>query len=390
VGPAGDIFIADNVGRTVRRVAADGIIRGFALIGDSIFDPTRAAPGDGGPAINAQLQLAAPGLSIQSGLAADAAGNLYIAETGAHRVRKVSPSGTITTVAGVGQARCATSPSNCIPLGDGGPATSAPLTFPTSVAVDAAGNLLVADSADLRVRKVSLDGTITTVAGNGNPPVWPGGAGDRGPAVNTPVIPYSVAVDRAGNLFIGEGNFADIRKVSPDGTISTVVSPNTALSYVGYIEAMTVDRAGNLYIAGSSCGNDDSCYNAIRKISPSGDVTVLADGRNAYPLQPGSGNGDGGPAINAAIGFVSNVAVDQGGNVFIADLFAQRIRRIDTNGIITTVGGNGATGYSGDGGPATNATLNSPLGLVTDIAGNVYVSDFNQAVRILRPSAQSN
>jgi sugar lactone lactonase YvrE len=383
VGPAGDLFLADNLGRTVRRVASDGIIRTFASIPNSAPDS-----GDGGPAINAQLQLAAQGLSIQSGLASDAAGNLYIAETGAHRVRKVFPSGTITTVAGVGQARCATSPSNCLPLGDGGPATSAPLTFPTSVAVDAAGNLFIADSADLRVRKVSPDGTITTVAGNGNSPVWPGGLGNGGPAVNTPVIPYSVAVDRAGNLFIGEGNFADTRKVSPDGTISTLISPNTVVPYFQYVEAMTVDLRGNLYVAGSDCSDGDTCYNGIQKISPAGDITLLATGANPYSLQPGSSIGDGGPALQASIGFVSSLAVDSTGNLFIADLIGQRIREIDTNGIITTVGGDGIPGYSGDGGPATNATLNYPFGLATDTGGNVYVSDFNQAVRILRPSRQ--
>jgi sugar lactone lactonase YvrE len=198
-----------------------------------------------------------------------------------------------------------------------------------------------------------------------------------------------VAVDGAGNLFISEGNLADLRKVSLDGTISTVLSPNTGLPYFGYLEALTVDRTGNLYVAGSYCDNDDSCYNAVKKISPSGDVTVIADGRNAYPLKPGAGIGDGGPAINAALGFVSSLALDSSGNLFLADLVGQRIRKIDLNGIITTVAGDGFTGYSGDGGPATNATLNSPLGVTTDAAGNVYLSDFNQAVRILRPATQS-
>ena len=247
--------------------------------------------------------------------------------------------------------------------------------------MDAAGNVFIADSANVRVRKVSPDGTITTVAGNGNT-AWMGGVGDGATATTTGVIPFGVAVDGAGNLFISEGNFGDVRRVSPDGTIGTV------LSAYGYIEATTADRAGNLYVAGSFCSNDDSCYNAIRKISPSGDVTVIADGRNAYSPQPGGGIGDGGPAINAAIGFVSNLAVDSAGNLFLADLLGERVRKIDSNGIITTVAGNGAEGYWGDGGPATNATLNSPLGLATDSAGNVYLSDFNQAVRVLRPSTQ--
>jgi hypothetical protein len=228
------------------------------------------------------------------------------------------------------------------------------------------------------------------VAGNGNAPVWPGGTGIGGPAINIPVIPYSVAVDRAGNLFIGEGNFADIRKVSPDGTINPVLSPNTVVPYFQYVEAMAVDVGGNLFVAGSDCSDDDACYNGIQKLSPSGDVTVIADARSAYPnFQPGAGIGDGGPASKASIGSLSSLAVDSVGNLFIADLIGQRIRMIDTNGIITTVGGDGVPGYSGDGGPAKNATVNYPFGLAADAAGNVYVSDLNQAVRILKSPSQS-
>ena len=141
--PAGDLFLADNTGRNVRVVTPDGIIHALSSIPASAPPPS----GDGGPAIGAQLQLAVTGLSVQSGLAADSAGNLYIAETGAHRIRKVSPDGTITTVAGVGVPRCS-GPTTCLPLGDGGPATSAALSYPTSVAVDSFGNLFIADSVN--------------------------------------------------------------------------------------------------------------------------------------------------------------------------------------------------------------------------------------------------
>jgi sugar lactone lactonase YvrE len=216
------------------------------------------------------------------------------------------------------------------------------------------------------VRRVSPGGTITTVAGDGTPPPWPRSTGDGGPATNSSVVPFGVAVDGAGNLFVSEGNYADVRKESLDGTISTVLSRNARLPYFGYIEAMTVDPMGNLYAAGSDCGNDDSCYNAVRKVSPSGDVTLIA-----------------------YVGFASSLALDSAGNLFIADLLGERVRKIDLSGIITTIGGNGAAGYSGDGGPATNATMNYPFGLATDATGNVYVSEFNQAVRILRPSSQS-
>ena len=376
VGPAGDLLIADNGGRNIRRVTSDGIIRTFASIPVSVL----RSSGDGVPAVNAQLQLAVQGLSIQSGLAADSAGNLYIAETGAHRVRKVSPDGIITTVAGVGGPRCS-SPSTCLPLGDNGPALNASLSYPPSVAVDGAGNLFIADSANFRVRKVSPSGVITTVAGSGSAYLSGRGAGDGGPATDATLYPTGVAVDGAGNLYILEGG--DVRKVSPGGIISTVVAPAASAPY--FVSAATADRAGNLFVAGPVCGSDDNCYPAIRKISPSGDSTTLVDGRNAYPLQPGAGIGDGGPAINAAIVYVSNLTVDAAGNLFIADLFAQRVRKIDLNGIITTVGGDGYPGYSGDGGPATNATMNFPFGLAADAAGRVYISDFNQSVRVLRP-----
>jgi sugar lactone lactonase YvrE len=382
VNAGGDLFIADDSGRKIRKVTADGIIRSVA----SIQDVSPVVSGDNGLAINAQLRLTVPGLSVQGGLAVDAAGNLYIAETGAHRIRKVSPSGTITTVAGTGAQRCP-GPSTCLPLGDGGPATSAALSFPTSVAVDGVGNLFIADLSNLRVRKVSSDGIITTVAGNGSAPSWPRSAGNGGSATDTPILPLHVAADAAGNLYIAEGPYAEVRKVSPDGIIGTALSYASGLPNYQFISAATVDRAGNLFVAGSLCDSDDNCSLAIRKVSPAGSVSIVAMAR-ALSLPPGSDIGDGGPASNAQLGFVSGVAVDLEGNLFITDLLGQRIRRIDREGIITTAGGNGIPGYSGDGGPAANATLDHPVALAVDAAGNVYVSDFNQSVRVLRPVAQ--
>jgi sugar lactone lactonase YvrE len=255
------------------------------------------------------------------------------------------------------------------------------------VAVDSAGNLFIADSSNLRVRKVSSDGIITTVAGNGSVPPWPSSASNAALATDTPIVPFHVAVDGAGNLYIGEGHYADVRKVSPDGTITTVMLSDAALPYFGFISASTVDRTGNLFVAGSLCDSGDTCSLSIRKVSPAGTITTVAIA-NPLSLQPGSDVGDGGAASKAQLGFVSGLAVDTAGNLFISDLSGQRIRKIDLNGIITTVGGNGIAGYSGDGGPAANATVYYPLALVADGAGNVYVSDFNQSVRVMRPVAQ--
>jgi hypothetical protein len=382
VNAAGDLFVADNAGRTVRKVTPDGIIRPVA----SIPGLSPAVSGDGGSAIGVQLQLAFSGLVTQGGLAVDSAGNLYIAETAAHRVRKVSPSGTITTVAGTGAQRCS-GPSDCLPLSDGGPAVSAALSFPTSVAVDSAGNLFIADSANLRVRKVSPAGIITTVAGNGSAPAWPREATDGKPATGVPIIPFHVAVDGAGNLYISESPYAEVRKISPDGLIHTALASPTGLPYYGFISASTVDRAGNLFVAGSVCDGDENCSLSIRKLSPTGNITTIATGSPFSP-QTGSDVGDGGPAGKAQLGFISDLAVDFAGNLFLSDLFGQRVRKIDLNGTITTVGGNGIPGYSGDGGPAANATLDYPLAIAIDGTGGVYVSDFNQAVRLMRPVAQ--
>jgi sugar lactone lactonase YvrE len=382
VNAAGDVWIADNAGRAIRKITTDGIIRAVA----SIPGVPPAASGDGGPALGAQLELAIPGLTAQGGLATDRAGNLYIAETGAHRIRKVSPAGIITTVAGTGAPRCS-DPSPCLPLGDGGPAVGAALYLPSSVAVDTAGNLFIADSANLRVRKVSPEGIITTVAGNGSAPPWPRQWTDGVPATAAAIMPYHVMVDGANNLYISEAPYADVLKVSPDGRIRTAVPSPTGLPYYGLISASTVDRAGNVFAAGWECEGGDYCVLSIRKFSPSGAITTVATG---HPInsQAGGDVGDGGPATDAKLGFVSGLAVDSAGNLFLTDLFAQRIRKIDLNGIITTVGGNGFSGYSGDGGPAASATLDYPLALAADGAGNLYVSDFNQSVRLLRPIAQ--
>jgi trimeric autotransporter adhesin len=194
-------------------------------------------------------------------------------------------------------------------------------------------------------------------------------------------------VDDAGNLFISEAGYGGLRRISRDGTISSVMLSNTAFPQFGLITAVTVDRTGNVFVAGYTCDdNDYYCSLSIRKISPAGTITFIAASANP-PGPTGDGVRDGGPAGRAELGFVSNLAVDLAGNLFLTDLHGQRIRKIDLNGIITTVGGNGIPSYSGDGGPATNATLNYPLGLAADGAGNIYTSDFNQAVRVLRPAA---
>jgi len=341
---AGNIYITDL--DRIRKVSTSGIITTVAGGKQRVF------LGDGGPAVDASLVL-------PEGVAVDAVGNLYIADMGHARVRMVSPSGVITTVAGGGQYGS---------LGDGGPATSASLTYPVGVAVDAAGNLYIAESVGNRIRKVSPGGIITTVAGNGTQ----GFSGDDGPATSASLYsPAGVAVDAAGNVYIADTYNTRIRKVSPDGIITTAagrggykfagddgLATNASLNQPW---GVAVDAADNLYIS-------DWNNHRIRMVSPSGIITTVAgNGASGFA-------GDDGPAIDASL-YPEGVAVDAAGNLYIADTSNRRVRRVSSSGAITTVAGKGTQGSSGDGGPATAASLYSPAGLALDATGNLYIAD---------------
>ena len=278
--------------------------------------------GDAGPATSANVY-------NPLGVAVDTGGNLYIADQNNNRIRKVNPSGIISTLAGNGtQTDTIDGPGGnpADDLGDSGPATSASLTLPTGAAVDSAGNLYIADQGNNRIRKVTPGGTISTVAGNGTA----GFTGDGGQASSTSLNqPNAVAVDTAGNLYIADRSNHRVRKVATGGIISTVAGDGTA---------------------------------------------TFA--------------GDGGPAAGAALNLPSGVAVDTAGNLYISDFANSRVRKVDhTTGFISTVAGNGTFGFFGDGGPATVAYLNSPAGLAVDGSGNLYIADFsNQRIRRVNPA----
>ena len=345
---SGNVYITDSINYRIRKISTAGIITTVAGSGATPYS------GDGGPATSA-------GLGGPTAVAVDASGNLFIAD--GTRIRRVSPSGTITTVAGGGAG------------GDGGPAVLAQLNSPRKVAVDSAGNLYIADWGHGRVRKVSPSGIITTVAGNGNP----GYSGDGGPATSAQLSgPVSVAVDASGNLYIADaGNFR-IRRVSPSGIITTVAGngkygfsgdggPATSAGLTVPYD-VAVDAAGNLYIA------DTNNALRIRQVSPSGIITTIA-GIGVYYY-----SGDGGPATSAGLAPVS-IAVDGSGNLYVADLSNERIRKISSSGIITTVAGNGAQGSAGDGGLATSAELNLPNSVAADASGNLYIADQSDRIR---------
>jgi uncharacterized protein (TIGR03437 family) len=332
--------------------------------------------GDGGPARSATL-------FVPAGLAVDAAGNLYIADAAANVVRRVSPAGTITTFAGGGSSSQGL-------VGDGGPATSAVLRAPAGLATDAAGNLYIADSGNSRIRKVTPSGTITTVAGPG----LSGVLGDGGLGINATLRgPTGVAVDGNGNLFIADLGNNRIRKVSVDGTIATIAGGAVAIdigdggkavnAVLRNPSSVAVDAGGNVYIS-------DYGHSRIRKVSPAGLITTFAgSGSNAY-------YGDGGPAGGSAISCPNTflfmpqegLAVDNSGNLYIADTGNGRLRMVSPDGTINTIGGNGSTdSIKGDNGPATATGLASVTSVAAAADGRVYVSEQLGYVRVLAPSA---
>jgi sugar lactone lactonase YvrE len=309
--------------------------------------------GDGGPATKARLYL-------PSGVAFDAVGNLYIGDTCNNRVRKVGTNGIITTVAGTG---------NWGYSGDGRAATTASLNYPNGVAVDAWGNLYIGDTYNQRIRKVGTNGIITTVAGNGTL----GYSGDGGAATNANLYrPGGVALDTSGNLYIADNGNYRIRRVDTNGIITTVAG-NGNWGYSGdggaatsaslyYPNGVALDASGSLYIA-------DYSNNRIRRVDTNGIISTFAgNGGAGY-------SGDGGPATNASLYYPFGVAVDALGNLYIGDTYNNRVRIVNTNGVIATVAGNGIEGYSGDGGAAINARLSCPSGVVLDSLGDLYIAD---------------
>jgi uncharacterized protein (TIGR03437 family) len=328
---------------------------------------TQGYSGDNGPAMSAEL-------AVPYGIAVDSAGNLYIGDQGNLRIRRVF-NGAITTVAGSGA---------CCFSGDNGPAASAELD-PTGVALDSAGNLYIADTVNNRIRKVS-NGVITTVAGGGTPDYSASLFGDNGPATNAILSgPVGVAVDSAGSLYIADSGHNQIRRVS-NGVITTAAGTGTygtcGFSGDGGLAisaelcdptGVAVDAAGNLYIA-------DERNNRIRKVSNGLITTVAGTGTPGF-------SGDNGPATSAQLNSPIGVAVDAAGNLYIDDDRNDRIREV-SNGVITSVAGNGTQGFSGDNGPATSAQLDYPSGVAVDSAGNVYIADeYNSRIRVLTPVA---
>jgi uncharacterized protein (TIGR03437 family) len=352
------IPIAFGIGAalTAALAGAQGIIQTLAGNGNAAFS------GDGGPATVAALNL-------MKGLAIDGTGNLYIADTGNMRIRRVSAAGFISTVAGNGLSGFS---------GDGGSSVAASMSDVTGVALDKSGNFYIADDSNRVIRKVDANGIITTIAGNG----VQGFSGDGGPATSAMLgRPVALAFDAAGNLYFTDSVNQRVRKIGISGIITTIAGngldaysgdggPATSAS-LGTPIGIAIDAAGNVYVA-------DGDNNRIRKITPNGIIsTVAGNGGEGF-------SGDSGPATSAALNIPSDVSVDPSGNLYIADAGNNRVRKVDAFGTITTVAGTAENGFSGDGGPSTQAELNYPWGLTTDASGGLYIADrVNNRIRFI-------
>jgi uncharacterized protein (TIGR03437 family) len=416
VDNAGNLYIADSVNLRIREVTTDGVIQTIAGNGAQGYS------GDGGPAIQASLG------TYLSGLCVDAAGNIYLSTngTGSNRVRKISPTGIITTVAGAGPSGTtgvggsavnaqlyspmgvAVDPGGNVFIadgvrilevstsgtltsiagtdkpgysGDGGSATSALFQSAISVAVDNDGNVYVADFGNERVRRISANGTITTIAGNGSASY----SGDGGPAILAQMnLPFAVASDSSGAFYTADYANHRVRRTSSDGIISTVAGggaativldgvPATSVA-LGRISGVAVSEAGEIFVSDS----DNFC---VWKVGVNGNIS-----RYAGSLFRGFG-GDGGLAVNAQLRVPWGLALDSADSLYIADEIDNRVRKVSSNGIISTLAGNGVASYSGDGGPAASAGLNFPQSIAVDTLGNAYITDRNNSrVRMVSPA----
>jgi uncharacterized protein (TIGR03437 family) len=422
----GNVYLTESAGQAegrIRRISPGGIIHRFAGGGvgprnaDGIPALNVSLPNIGGMAADARGNLyfihggvlrkvdvqgiittvaTVPGIDgLPAGLAVGPDGSVYIAATFNNQIRRVAPDGTISTFAGNGQEGPLT--------GIGGPATEATISAVWDVVADLAGNvyfisarggdgallqvdtqgilrvvlgprsflagpgpglarsdtgeLFFSDRTARRVRRVRPDGAVGTIAGEGNYRSSPPGV----PPTETVLSdPQGVFSDFSGNLLIADSGANRVLRLAPNGVVTTVASGVCATD-------ITADSAGNIYAA---------CESVVR-IDPSGVVTPFAGfGEDA---------GDGVPAVQARFGFLTSVAADAAGNVYIADATANRVRRVGLDGIITTIAGTGEESSTGDGGPAINATLTRPQGIATDDAGNIFVAEFGWRIRRISP-----
>lgn len=350
----GNVYVTDSLNGTVRKITAAGIVTTFA------GTPSEPGIADG---TGAAARFITP-----TGVAVDAAGNVYVADSFSNTIRKITPEAVVTTLAGT--------PRTSGP--DDGTGPAARFNTPTGVAVDSAGNLYVADTDSATVRKITAEGIVTTLAGHAGLVGSADGAGADARFSG----PTGVAVDGAGNVYVTDNRNSTVRKITPTGTVSTLAgTPGVAGNVDGPIAtaqfdvpyALAVDGAGNVYVS-------DAGGQTVRKITSAGEVATLAGAAGL------TGSEDGG--ATARFNTPTGVAVDSANNLYIADLGNSTIRKITSDGLVTTFAGTARASGSEDGASAT-ARFSAPQNVVVDAAGTIYVADeSNHTVRAVTPAGE--
>ena len=336
----GHIYVADTINNTIRQITSGGVVT--TLAGSA--GVTGSTDGNG----------TAARFNKPYGIAADSAGNVYVADTFSGAIRSITPAGDVTTLAGLGLVAGSAD----------GTAGAASFNFPLGVGADSAGNVYVADTDNCTIRKITPAGVVTTLAGTSGVT----GSADGDGAAASFKYPYGVAADSAGNVYVADHGNSTIRKITSAGVVTTLAgTPGVTGSANGtgaaasfnQPDGIATDSAGNVYVA-------DTLNHLIRKITPSGVVTTLA----------GSGLWGSADGFGAAASFKwpSGVAADASGNLYVADFLAHTIRKITPAGMVSTFAGTDGVSGSTDG-IGTAARFNSPSGIVADSSGNVYVAD---------------
>ncbi|MBS1788013.1 MAG: hypothetical protein JST85_09840 [Acidobacteria bacterium] len=311
-----------------------------------------------------QPRAAAPSLNLPNGVALNADGELFISDIGAHQVFKLTNHGRLTVIAGTGEDGFS---------GDGGLATNAQLHAPHDLLFDAAGNLLIADTENQRIRRIDRSGVITTIAGNGSAEYAGNGGAATAASLNNP---QSIAFDREGRLLIADTYNHVIRRVDHNGIIATIAGtvpghggdggPATK-AQINLTMAVAVGPDGSIFIS-------DAANSRIRQVTPDGTIQTIAGFGPAQDTYGGGYAGDGGPPAKAKLFSATDLKFDATGNLFICDSGNHRIRVIH-NGVISTVAGSGRLGSSGDGGEATKAELNTPQKIAIAKDGSMFIAD---------------
>ncbi|MGC2458290.1 MAG: NHL repeat-containing protein [Gallionellaceae bacterium] len=352
---AGNVYVADSGNSTIRKIAPDGRVTTLA--------------GNPGVYGNADGTGAAASFSYPTAVATDSAGNVYVADSGSYTIRKITQSGVVSTLAGtLGMTGSAD-----------GSGAAASFNNPSGIATDSAGNVYVADSWNNTIRKITQSGVVSTLAGV---PGVTGGSADGTGVKASFSLPNGVATDSAGNVYVADTGNNAIRKITQSGVVSTLAgvagvtgsADGTGVkASFSYPTGIATDSAGNVYVA-------DKGNNAIRKITPAGEVSTLVGARVV-----GSSDGSG---AAASFDYPTGIATDSAGNLYVVDYGNNTIRKITPAGVVSTLAGTPGIQGSADG-TGVKASFAYPTGIATDSAGNVYVADFgNSTIRKIAPDGR--